>query len=399
MSNEPGCQPGRKHLRLVVINGQWRDECEVHQRLASLLAFVTPSNIETVTVVLDADSIKCQQYTFRQHDLTLYTCGKLSAAELRVLSPMSEVTCPGPCAETLFKKKELIFDWGLRPRFRTFFGAAQGKFKYAFDLIFPMEGYIWDDLYWRVVPGWTPLSTTQGLGSFDILNPSRLLNVHSDLILYYQKRDVRVEQAFLQQALNLHPALYFRATAGIVDIAYAGLGSELLYYPVNSKWALGLEGGVFRKRAYSGWGFQSKLRKFPPGGIIVSANQAEWFSYNVLPEYFLDLYYGFDFAPLSVKFSLGQFMAGDFGLKTEVFRYFPSGLRLSLWYTVTNGNDKVNGSTYHDKGISFSMPLDIIFKETSRIRFGYAMSAWLRDVGYRLDFGRPLYPTIYEERH
>ena len=59
----------------------------------------------------------------------------------------------------------------------------------------------------------------------------------------------------------------------------------------------------------------------------------------------------------------------------------------------------INGSIYHDKGLSFLMPLDIFFQETSRLKFGTAMSAWLRDVGFRADAGKPLFQTIYDERY
>ena len=82
----------------------------------------------------------------------------------------------------------------------------------------------------------------------------------------------------------------------------------------------------------------------------------------------------------------------------QVSRYFPSGLNIYLWYTITNGNDHINGQLYYDKGIGFTMPLDIFYTYSDRERWGYGMSAWLRDVGVQARTGLDLYEMISEER-
>jgi hypothetical protein len=97
--------------------------------------------------------------------------------------------------------------------------------------------------------------------------------------------------------------------------------------------------------------------------------------------------------------TIGQFLAKDKGVRTEVGRYFKSGLRFALWCTVTNGDDHVNGKLYFDKGFSFLIPLDIFLKQSSRSYVGYVMSAWLRDVGARAATGKRLYWTLEESRY
>lgn len=385
------CGRNRSNLRLIVVNRQWREERVVHARLASLLAFLTPSNVETVTVVMSADTVLCQEYCFRQHDLKLYACRQMSENELMVLSPMREYTPVSCKAEHLYDKDEMVFDWGIRPRFRTFFGSASGKFKFAIDILAVLDGF-YEDIYYRVVPGYTPISTMGHINPFDTLNPSQLLQVNSDLVRYYQSRDVRFEEAYLQKNLNLAEAMFGRISAGFYSVNYAGGCLEALYFPVGSRWAMGVEGALLRKRNYSSWGFQSFLKKRQGAHEILVP-------YTALSQYFLDLYYTFQIMPVTLKVTIGQFLAQDLGVRTELFRFFPSGLRLSIWYTVTNAHDVINGSVYHDKGFSISMPLDVLFEETSRLRFGTAMSAWLRDVGYRADTGRPLYETIFFERY
>ena len=96
--------------------------------------------------------------------------------------------------------------------------------------------------------------------------------------------------------------------------------------------------------------------------------------------------------------TIGQFLAKDKGARIEAARTFPSGVKFSLWCTVTNGHDKVNGKTYYDKGFAFSLPLDLFLRQSSRTFIGYALSAWLRDVGAQASTGKTLFQPLSEER-
>ena len=178
---------------------------------------------------------------------------------------------------------------------------------------------------------------------------------------------------------------------GYFEPAYGGLAFESLYYPVDSNWAFGIEGAGVLKRDYHGIGFTTKTRKFNQQNI---PREVHFIGY----QYFFDIYY--EYRPWSVDFKMmiGQFLARDKGARFELGRYYPSGMRFSIWYTLTNGDDKVNCKTYYDKGIAFLIPFDFFLKKSSRSMLGYAMSAWLRDVGATAATGKKLYYTIQTER-
>ncbi|MDR3625090.1 MAG: YjbH domain-containing protein [Chlamydiales bacterium] len=391
---EKGCNP-LPILRLRIVNRKYLYETDVHKRLGCLLALLTPVNVSEVIVVISADCVLCQEYRYSRRSLYLYASRQMTDIELATVSPIREVTFPKYCPEILFERREKALEWGLRPRAQTFFGSSKGKLKYEIDGAAVVEGFVWYDVYYKFLLSHTLLTNANDLGNFDMLNPSPVINVNSDRITYYQVRDFKFEQVYLQRSWTHGCGLHSRVAAGFFDIAYGGVAAEALYYPVNSSWAVGLAGAIVKKRTYNDWGFQNKLRRFVGSG---TSFYPVYDHYTVLSQYFLDIYYRFNTMPVSFKISMGQFLARDFGIRTEVFRYFPSGLRISFWYTYTNGNDRVNGSVYHDKGISFSMPLDVIFKESSRARWGYGMSAWLRDVGYRVGTGNELYPVLFEQR-
>jgi len=377
-------------LWLKVVNVRYREEEVVRERIQHLLASLLPSNIASVQVVIEASGIASQQYDYNQKELRRYYEGKLSNLEFEVISPMREVSAyPNKYdSVTLYKRSKPIWMWSFRPRFRSYFGSAKGKFKYDVGLITGPEGYLFDQIYYNITMSYTIKSSMFDVGDFDLLNPSKIINVRSDAIRYHQSNSFHVDQAFLQKSSNWGKGYFSRIAVGYFETAYAGVAVEALYYPVWANWAIGAEFATVLKRSYHGLGFQ-KVRKLCP------------ITYEdfVGIQYFLDFHY--QYQPLNLDFtaSLGQFLAKDKGIRMEMGRTFSSGLRVGVWYTFTNGNDSVNRKRYYDKGFSFTMPLDLFMNKSSRTRIGYAMSAWLRDVGARASTGVPLYPTLYFERY
>lgn len=384
---------GEKSLWLKVVNNRYREERIVRNRIQHVLAALTPSDVKTILVVIEADAVACQAYRYRNEDLKRWRLGQISDFELETLAPMQEA--PGTPSDfdaaQIFKRHKPIWSFTIRPRLLTFFGSTTGKFKYVVSAIAYPEGYIHDHLYYKLQLSYDVKSSMQGTGGPDRANPSRLLIVRTDSLKYYQTNTFHVEQAYLQNSWNLGKGWFSRFALGYFEPAYGGAATEFLYYPVNSRWAVGAEFAAVPKRHYNGLNFRK------------STYQLRGDRYVKVPfvgiQYFLDFYY--DYKPLNMDLlvSAGQFLAKDRGVRIAVGRYFKSGLRFSLWCTYTNGHDRVNGHTYFDKGFSFMIPLDIFLKQSSRNYLGYAMAAWLRDVGARAETGKKLYWTLEEERY
>jgi hypothetical protein len=383
---------GQDDLWMKVINVRYREEEEVRERLEHILAALTPSNLKTAVVVLEADGIVEHEYRFRIEDLKRYREGGLGDPEFAVISPMKEASSTPSIydATQIYHRKKTIWLLTFRPWFATFFGSSRGKFKYETGLVLGSEGYLFNQIYYGINGTVTALSSVQHLQPQDILNPSRIINVRTDTILYHQSGSFHLDQAYLQKSWNWGKGCFSRLAAGYFETAYGGLCLETLYYPVASNWALGFEVSPVWKRSYYGLGF-NKIRQYTAQGY-------QWFPYNGL-QYFVDFYY--DYKPYNLDFRIraGQFLARDKGIRIEGGRTFSSGLRVGLWYTLTNGNDVVNNHRYYDKGFSISFPLDLFLNKSSRTRLTYGMSAWLRDVGAVAATGKPLYQTLYWERY
>ncbi len=384
---------GKDSLWMKIVNVRYREEEEVRSRIEYVLAALTPSNISTVTAITEAEGVPIHEYCFRLQDLKRYAEGKLGEDEFRIIAPPREVSStPGRYdAALLYQKRKPIWILTFRPWFRSYLGNSRGKFKYEVGFALNPEGYFFDQIYYNIVGTYTVKSSAFDIASSDILNPSRIINVRTDSILYNQSNSLHLEQAYIQKSWNMGQGWFSRLALGYFEMAYAGAALEALYYPVHVNWAVGFSTATLFKRGYYGIGFQRKIRKLTPQSPIY------------LPftgfQYFVDFYYQYKPFNLDFKISAGQFLARDKGIRIEGGRTFLSGLRVGLWYTLTNANDRVNGSRYYDKGFSITLPFDFFLTKSSRTRIGYTMSAWLRDCGAIGATGKQLYPTLFWERY
>lgn len=379
-------------LWMKVVNNRYRVESKLRERIQDLLAALIPEDIMAARVVVESQGLPSHEYCFRASDLNCFRECQMGVKELEILSPMREASSPPSCYEAalLFEREREIWTFTALPRMITFFGSTTGKFKYSLGLVTAFEGYLYKEVYYRLQAAYSAVSSMKGLTSKDFLNPSELLQVRTDSMKYFEGNTVALEQAYFQRSWNMHRGWFSRFAAGYFEPAYGGVAGEFLFYPVQSCFAAGVEGAGVLKRRYHGFGFFHKVDQFH--------HHEDLKKHYVGLQYFLNLYYQFKPLDLNFKLKIGQFLARDKGVRIEVMRYFPSGLRFSLWLTLTNAHDQVNGRTYFDKGFAFTIPLDIFLRQSSRQFTTYGMSAWLRDIGAIAETGNRLYDLLYEER-
>ncbi len=380
---------GEKKLYLKILNEKYRNQCDLRERLSRLLSSLLPCNIEEVIVSVSADGFESHELHFCGAFLQKFQEKLMGPYEIDLLTGISEVFHP-LCQEPLFRHKPDLINLQVLPKTHTVFGNSKGKLKYTVGAEFGAFGYILDDLFYSLRFGYRFVTTEDGILDFDILNPSQLLNVQSDASRYYQKSGLTLDEAYFQKNWNLGCGFFAQIAAGYFNPLFAGSGIELLYYPVNSPFAIGLEGALIRKRNFNFMGMKDKVRQF--------VGYKPTFHRYRGSQGFLNLYY--DFCPLSLDFkiSIGKFLANDVGARFEMWRYFPSGFRFGVWYSVTNGRDQINGATYYDKGIAITMPLDMIYSYSSVSYWNYSVNAWLRDVACSTLAGRSLFDLISQQR-
>lgn len=378
-------------MRLTVANERYYWECDVHMRLQALVSSLEFSHIDAFIVEIEEYGCSIQEYRFSRDILEQYRRGELSSPVLTFLSPLKEVSCPCGLVEPLLWTKRYRFAPFLDPKTVSLFGSTSGKWKYALGVSTGAQGFLPGDVFYSLSVGYFALSTIPKNSCCDFLNPSELPNVQTNEILFIKKGKLTLDEAYVQKNFRLpRPGLFFRTAAGYFDVMYAGCVAEWLYFPVDSPWAVGAEVSYLRQRLPGRLSFTNRIRQCKNG-------EERWIKFP-LYQLFVDVYYHWFSANVDAQVTFGRFLAGDVGARFALSHSYPSGFRVTAWYTPTNAHDRINGSIYYDTGIGFTMPLDLFYTCSSRKEWGSGLSPWLRDCGVRRFLGNPLYPILRAAR-
>jgi hypothetical protein len=268
-------------------------------------------------------------------------------------------------------------NFGLKPFIiNGFFNDLGGAFRY--DVF--AAGYYTQ----RYAPGLFGTATVrltllENVSDVTTVSDSTLPHVRSDIALYKQGGDLKVENLFLAKYAQLDEQVYARFSAGLYDEMFAAAGGQFVYLPANARWAADLDLEYARQRDFDGFGFLDY--------DTVTAIAA--------------FHYRFPDRGITATVRGGVFLAGDEGYRFELRRRLRSGVNFGFWYTVTNGNDITGpgapGDPYYDKGVFITLPLRMTLPRDTQASGGFSLSPWARDVGQMLRFPTDVYRVIESE--
>jgi hypothetical protein len=205
---------------------------------------------------------------------------------------------------------------------------------------------------------------------FKYTAPSNLPRVRTLLRDYVTSRRVTLPNLQFTQVGRLSPGLYGMVYAGWLEPMFAGVGAELLYRPLNSPWALGLDLNLVRQREV-----EQDL------GLM---------DYRVVTGH-LTLRWDTGWNDVIAGVSAGQYLAGDRGITVDLARAFSNGTRMGIWATKTNVSAEQFGEGSFDKGLYFSLPFDALFTRWSGSGTTVAWQPLIRDGGAKLQRGASLW--------
>ena len=166
------------------------------------------------------------------------------------------------------------------------------------------------------------------------------------------------------------PEVYGRASVGIFELMFAGIGGELLYRPQGKRWAVGLDVNYVMQRDFDGL---FGLRNYD----VITGHVSY---YHRLPWY-----------EVLAKVNAGRYLAGDWGGSLELSKTFNNGVTFGVFATKTDVSAAEFGEGQFDKGFFVSIPLDLCFTRHTRKKVGLTFRPTTRDGGQRLALPKPLY--------
>ena len=199
----------------------------------------------------------------------------------------------------------------------------------------------------------------------DVTQPSNSLlpHVRTDVADYKRGGKFKILRMVANKYFQPSQEVYARASAGIYEEMFDGVGGQVLYLPRQGDWATDLAVDWVKQRDFRGF---FGTRDYDTVTAIASLN------YRLAQG-------------VTVTARGGRFLAKDEGVRFEAKRRFASGVEVGAWYTFTNGNDITSPGTpsspYHDKGIMMVIPLDPMLTKDTQAVGGFALAPWTRDVG------------------
>jgi len=203
---------------------------------------------------------------------------------------------------------------------------------------------------------------------------TKLQPVRSDGDRYDALGDPALERLTLAYYTHLGPDVYGRVTVGYLERMFGGISTEVLWKPVDRRWALGAEVN------YTG-------QRNPDQGLGF-----DYYDYDVATGYlsaYLDLGKGY-----TAQVDVGRYLAGDMGATVSLDREFANGWKVGAFATKTDVSAKDFGSGSFDKGIRVDVPLNWFTGQPSRQQKGLTIRPFGRDGGARLDVEGRLFETV-----
>jgi hypothetical protein len=195
-----------------------------------------------------------------------------------------------------------------------------------------------------------------------------LPRVRSYIREYVTGRTVSMENLFISWQDELTSDWYAQAYGGYLETMYGGVGGEVLYRPVDSNIAVGLDVNYVQQRSFE--------------------NDVDFFDYKTLTGH-LNVYWQPEFLPdTRLTFNIGRFLAKDKGVNIDFAKRFDSGIIVGAYAAITNVSSADYGEGSFTKGFYLSIPFDLFSLRPSTGRGTLPWVPIARDGGQSLN--RPI---------
>ncbi len=352
----------RATLRLI--NPTYGAEPQAIGRSARIMARTLPGTVETFEIVPVVNGMALSAVIFRRSDLE--DLENAPATALLARTGIEDGFGRAPAAADGLSP---AFTWSVGPYLRYSFFDPDNPLRADFGARVNAD--------YRITPGLVLSGSVSKrlAGNLDRItrrDPSGLPRVRTDYALYAREGDPAVDHLTLTGYLRPGPNLYGRLSLGYLEQMYAGASAELLWKPVDSRLALGVEVNYAQQRDFDQL---FGLRDYN----IVTGHVSAYYDFG-------KGYHG--------QLDVGRYLAGDVGATLSIDREFANGWRLGAFATLTDVTSEDFGEGSFDKGFRITIPLGAVRGLPTRRVSDLTVRPLTRDGGARLDLRDRLYEQV-----
>ncbi len=348
-----------------ITNNRWDVEAQAAGRTARSMARALPPEIESFTVIFQERGVPVSSITTKRRDLEELEYDYDASWRTLARAQIADASQPGKAGPAL------SYDLGPYTAFSFFDPSSPIRADFGVQL----------GISYQTTPGLTfdaqfryPLAGN--LDGSDRESDSTIPRVRSESNRYAQESDFEVNRLTTEYLWRPAPETFARVTAGYLENQYGGLSAEMLWTPIESRFAFGAELNYVKQRDFD------MLLGFQEYDVVTGHASA-----------YYDLGNGFH-----TQVDLGRYLAGDWGGTLTVKREFNNGVKVGGYFTLTDVPFDDFGEGSFDKGLSLEIPLSFFTGRPSRRVLSQNIQPLLRDGGARLHVQNRLYPLVRDYR-
>lgn len=275
--------------------------------------------------------------------------------------------------ETLYSAPLRRFDGGFNIGYQQSLGGPDGFVLFQVAGTYSASAYLARNLW---LSGTVSYNAYNNYDKFRYDAPSRLPRVRTNIRRYMTEEDLTLPNLQLTATRQLARDTYGMVYAGLLESMYAGAGGEVLYRPLNERWAVGVEANWVKQRDFD--------QRFSFRDYSVATGHASFY------------YMWGEERRVVTALSAGRYLAKDWGATLAVSRAFDNGVTMGAYATKTDVSSKDFGEGSFDKGIYVSVPFDFLLPRSTRARANFTWNPLYRDGGARLARSYGLYQMTSE---
>ncbi|EGQ9315611.1 YjbH domain-containing protein [Vibrio parahaemolyticus] len=357
---------------------KYRDRNEAHEKAAAVLYNEMPTHIDTYTINERSRGLVGEQTIISKDKYRDF-------AEVNYITPAIEdatsTSSEKPKGKPAYDDFER-FDWGFAPKLVQTLGNAEDFYLFSIGLSGSASYWLTDNLE---IGGSLYWDWYNNYDKFNYVTPpdgTTVPRVRTMFRAYQNEHAVtmsNLQLTWFQEYSNTMDQQFY---AGYLESMFAGIGTEFLYRPQGSNWAIGADVNLISQRdpqSYFGV-YDEKWQNVPEYGRpfqVIDKGFTGFVSGYYYPQW--------DFLQdLMIQVDVGQFLAGDVGTQINVSKQFKSGVIAGTFASFTDLSADEFGEGSFTKGFYLSIPFDIMTVKPSNNRANFSWQPLTRDGGQKL---------------
>jgi hypothetical protein len=375
-------------LVLVGEQKKYRNRKEAIERAAIILDNTQTPNITQYKIIETQNGVALTQTTVDKRPLNQIENNEYIGATIDDAMAVSEPTDIADHAKPIIQNNK-SYDVRLAPVLSQSFGGSETFYFYNMGFNTIASHWLTDNLeisgsvYVNLLDNYDKFSFTETNGG---VKGFAIPRVRTLVRSYVHDHPIRMNQMQLTWFNQPSKNFYTQSYAGYLETMFAGIGSEILYRPMNSNWALGVDANIISQRDPDNWFsvYNDDYYYFDKSNCSEQTIECAAYVLNRGTTGQITTYYQPEWSFIEnslIKVSAGKFLGGDNGVKIDFSKQFDSGVIVGAYAVATDLSTEDYGEGSFNKGFYVNIPFDLLTVKPSTNRAAISWQPITRDGG------------------